>query len=371
MTALTEIRRRSARRHALRSAARALPAILLAGVAAAGAAAGAAVAISPHAVVERELLMMGTRLRLSVAAADEAAAARAAEAAVRALEATAGRLSTWGGDSELARLNRAPVGEPQRLSPLLAAELAAARRCSDATAGAFDPAVGPLVALWDLRGAGRVPAAEVVAAALPASRLAATLALDGDSAIRRHPAAAIDEGGFGKGAGLDHALRAAAAAGAADAWLDLGGQSASLGDAPWTVAIAHPDARQRPAVELDVSGGSVSTSGNGERRRVVAGIPVGHLLDPRTGSPAADFGSTTVWAADALTADCLSTGLFVLGPDAAHAWAAGHPEVGVLTLERVPGGLRARASGRLAGRVRGLDDGIQIFDGGEPAAVRR
>ena len=45
----------------------------------------------------------------------------------------------------------------------------------------------------------------------------------------------------------------------------------------------------------------------------------------------------------------LSTALFILGPDSALAWAAVHPEVGVLVLERSPA--RARWSASLAGRV--------------------
>ena len=45
------------------------------------------------------------------------------------------------------------------------------------------------------------------------------------------------------------------------------------------------------------------------------GRRVGHLLDPRSGEPAPDFGSVTVVAPDGLTADVLSTAFFVLGPE--------------------------------------------------------
>jgi thiamine biosynthesis lipoprotein ApbE len=60
---------------------------------------------------------------------------------------------------------------------------------------------------------------------------------------------------------------------------------------------------------------SVSTSGDSERSRVVHGRSIGHLLDPHTGEPAPDFGSATVVAPSALTADVLSTAFFALGPD--------------------------------------------------------
>ena len=313
------------------------------------------------AAVERELAAMGTSLRMRIEAADREGALRASEAALAAIAETEARLSTWRDDSELARLNAATPGETVALSAATAAELAAAARCGADTGGAFEPAVGRLVDLWDLRGAGRFPTEREVAAALPASRRAAWR-LDGGRAARLHPATRLEEGGFGKGAGLDRAVAALAGVpGVSAAWLDLGGQTALLGAGPWSLAVAHPDRRERAAVELLVDGGSVSTSGNGERGLRVGGETLGHLLDPRTGRPAPDFGSLTVWAPNALLADCLSTGLYVLGPDAALAYAAAHPEVQVLALVREPGGgVEGRASAGLAGRLRALAPEVRI-----------
>ncbi|HXT19110.1 MAG TPA: FAD:protein FMN transferase, partial [Thermoanaerobaculia bacterium] len=302
---------------------------------------------------------MGTRLALSVGGRDEVLARVGAEAAVEALEAAEGRLSTWRSDSELARLNATPVGAATEISPALAADLRGALDCSALTGGAFDPAVGALVDAWDLRGAGRVPGEAEIAAASARSRSSA-LELDGLRVVRRGDVR-IEEGAWGKGAGLDDALVALASTpGVANAWLDLGGQAAVLGDAAWTATLADPDDRERAVAAIELRGGSLSTSGNGERRRVVAGHRIGHLLDPRSGAPARDFGSLTVWAPSALLADCLSTGLFVMGPDAALAWAAAHRDVEVLALERGEGGtLRLRASGGLSGRVRPLVAGLR------------
>ncbi len=163
--------------------------------------------------------------------------------------------------------------------------------------------------------------------ALPGAR-AAMVELQGRRAVRRYAATRLEEGAWGKGAGLDAALAALRATPRVTAaWLDLGGQAAVLGDADWTATVADPADRQRAVVAIDLAGGSLSTSGNGERGLVVEGRRIGHLLDPRTGRPAADFGSLTVWAPSGLRADCLSTGLYVMGPDAALAWAAAHPEV--------------------------------------------
>jgi thiamine biosynthesis lipoprotein ApbE len=127
-----------------------------------------------------------------------------------------------------------------------------------------------------------------------------------------------------------------------------------LGRGRWTASLADPARRTRTVAALDLAGGSLSTSGNSEHPLEVDGRRVGHLLDPRSGAPARDFGSLTVWAPTGLIADCLSTGLFVMGPDAALAWAATHPGIEVVVLEHEASRLRLRASAGLAGRVRPL-----------------
>jgi thiamine biosynthesis lipoprotein len=325
------------------------------------------------ASIERQVAMMGTTLTVTVEADDRAAALAASETAVRALAASERRLSTWTADSELARLNRAPAGTAVDLSAELAAELAAARRCHAATGGAFDPGIGALVEAWGLRRGGRLPAPAELEAARAASGFAA-LSLDGtpgeERAVRLREGLVVEEGAFGKGAGLDAALAALRREGRARrALLDLGGQVAVYGAGAWSVRLADPRARQQPVLEWTVESGSLSTSGNGERGLVVAGERLGHLLDPRTGRPARDFGSLTVWAADGLSADCLSTGLFVLGPEAALAWALAHPPVEAVALEPRPGGLRARATPGLRGHLRPLADGLELEFVKPPVAV--
>lgn len=346
----------------------AAPAVLALGLLA-GLAACAGAPRSPglSGPVERRVSVMGTMLEITVEAEDRARGLAASESAVQALEAAEARLSTWRHDTELARLNRAPAGEPQPLSPALAADLAGARRCWEETGGAFDPAAGPLVQAWDLRGAGRRPAADELRSAVAASDFGG-LRLEDGTAVRERPDLLLEEGGFGKGAGLADALQVLAAdPGVRRAALDLGGQvalfdrSAAAGKPePWTVPVADPRRRERNVVALSVTGGSVSTSGNSERGIRVDGERLGHILDPRSGEPVPDFGSLTVWTSDPLAADCLSTGLYVMGPEPALAWAAAHPGVEVLVLRPRGERLEALASPGLRGRLERLARGVDI-----------
>jgi thiamine biosynthesis lipoprotein len=292
---------------------------------------------------------MGTTLRVGVHAQSRSSGIAAIESAFAAVRAADSLLSTWRDDSELARLNRAPLGRPAAVSPALGRILADVDRWSRATGGAFEPALGALEDAWDLRGRGRVPdAAELARARARTGRRAFRVSADGRTLRRLRDGAWLDSGGFGKGAALDAARDSLAAHGIATALLDFGGQvlalGRALGERAWDVPVAHPAHRFEPVARLALRDRSASTSAQSERFVEVRGRRYGHLLDPRTGRPVPPWGSVTVVAESALVADILSTALLVLGPDAALAWARRRPEVGVLVLEERQGRVAPRWS---------------------------
>lgn len=269
---------------------------------------------------------MGTSLSVRAAAETPDRGFRAIEAALDSAQALDDALSTWRSDTELARLNTAPAGTDTPVSPRLAALLHIVRCWRAATDGAFDPAVGPLVAAWDLRGAGRQPAGPELAAARAASTFDHFVLDAGARTVRRDAAGAtLDPGGFGKGAALAAAAAGLRAAGIRQALLDFGGQVFALGPgpdgAPWRIRIAHPLRRDHPVLTLTVRDRSAATSGQSERFVTVDGRRFGHVLDPRSGRPVPAWGSVTVVHRDPLVADILSTALLVMGPDAGRAWA--------------------------------------------------
>ncbi len=299
-------------------------------------------ALGEGATVERIVVAMGTNLHLQVVAGSRAEALQASEAGLQAMAAVTARLSTWRDDSELSRLNRLRVGSYMDLSGALLEDLRKARWWQRVTGGAFDPAVGALVDLYQLRDGGRWPSDQEVWACLPHCGLDQLQVIHGNAG-RRVARLRIEEGGFGKGAGLDAAARAMLAAGATAVAMDFGGQVLRAGEhgAAGRMAadydIADPDERTRGVVRVRIESGSLATTANSERRLRVADEnlgyrDMGHILDPRTGRPAKDFGSITVWAPDAFAADCLSTGLFVMGPDVALAWAEQREGIEVLVL---------------------------------------
>jgi thiamine biosynthesis lipoprotein len=254
--------------------------------------------------VQRHLLVMGTVLTVEVEAADRATALAASEAAVRAVAAVERRLSSRGDGSELERLATAPPGSWQPIGAALARDLALAQACHRESEGGFDITLGQP----DL------------------------LELDGQRARVLAPLG-LDAGGFGKGLGLDEGLAAAVEAGARAVSLDLGGQIASFG-APVEVGLAHPRHRQRGVTHLWLEDASIATSGQG--------VQPGHIRDPIEGGAAPAFGSVSVIAPSAARADCLATGLFVLGPDRALSLGEQLADVQVIVQELGSDGLRIR-----------------------------
>ena len=287
--------------------------------------------------INRRVFVMGTILDLAVVSDTRENAVRASQAAIEAVEGADLRLSTWRDDSELAVFNSTVVGRWVPISNRLRKDLFEAVQWSGVTNRAFDPGIGSLIKAWRLRDGGRIPEANEIDVLREGSS-AAYLSIDGLSARRLDVNLIVEEGGFGKGAALRDAAAAAVSIGAECVVLDFGGQIEIRGACEAReIAVAHPDDRT-PIALLRVTEGSVATSGNSKRAVEVEGTEVGHILDPRTGRPAPNWGSVTVVADDALAADCLATALFVMGPAEGRRWLEGFPQIQAVFAKKMAGG---------------------------------
>jgi len=104
--------------------------------------------------------------------------------------------------------------------------------------------------------------------------------------------------------------------------------SGRRGDRPWRLGIRDPRGpADRSFAALDLTNGTLSTSGDYERFFMRDGRRYHHILDPDVGEPARGCRSVTIVASTAVLADALSTGVFVMGPEAGMALVERLPEV--------------------------------------------
>ena len=81
---------------------------------------------------------------------------------------------------------------------------------------------------------------------------------------------------------------------------------------PWRVGVQNPDGGESYLHTLNITGGSVVTSGDYQRCYMVGGKIYHHIIDPATLYPGTYWRSVTILCADSGLADALSTALFLL-----------------------------------------------------------
>ena len=270
---------------------------------------------------------MGSPFVFTCYARSEAAAKNACRDAGRRVKELTAALSDYHDASELNRLCDAYTpGEPVPVSADLARVLRRAREISEASGGAFDVTVGPLVKRWRrVRRTRVLPPPEELAALR--ERVDWTAVSVSEPTDRDEPATVtiarpgvrLDLGGIAKGYAADEAGRVLRERGVTRFLIDAGGDLLA-GDPPpgevgWTIGLpdaTNPDAP--PTAFLILANAAVATSGDAYKFTEIGGVRYSHLVDPHTGLGLTDRSTVTVTAPTGMTADALASAVSVLGP---------------------------------------------------------
>ena len=242
-------------------------------------------------------------------------------------------------DSELAALAvaaRDAAGSVSvTVSPLLAEAIAVSLRAASLTDGDVDPTVGGVLsALGYDRDFGQVPA---TGPALPGG--VGVRVIPGWRSIRLDPATRrltvppgiqLDLGATVKGWAADRSAARIAATLGCGVLVSLGGDTSVAGEPPsggWRIRVqdqtAMPDEPPSgPSTVVAIRDGGLATSSTAARRWQRGGDVLHHILDPRTGQPAAPVWRTvSVAAASCADANTAATAAIIRGRQA-PAWLA-------------------------------------------------
>ena len=203
-----------------------------------------------------------------------------------------------------------------------------AMEVSEATGGAFDITVAPLVNLW---GFGFKNSDNVSQAAIDSILQFVgykTVHLDEEGHLHKDdPRTIMDASSIAKGYMSDVVADFLREQGVENYMVEIGGEVALNGVNPkgsrWSIGINKPtdDSTQVNSELQDIlymSKGGVATSGNYRNFYYKDGKKYAHTIDPHTGYPIQqDILSSTVIARDCMTADAYATAFMVLGKEKA------------------------------------------------------
>ena len=273
--------------------------------------------------------LMGTEVSVYLWHDDEDAGQKLVEAVFDEVVRIDELMSTYKDSSRISELNRSAANEAVYAGAELAGLIERALDISVLTRGAFDITYDSVGQHYDFRERQR-PDAETIAKEkqridyrlVDVDRVASTVRF-------LQVGVRINLGGIAKGYVVERGVDILRLSGIENAIVTAGGDSRLLGDRrgrPFMIGIRDPLRDNEVAIQVPLEEEAISTSGDYERFFDEDGVRYHHIIQPRTGEPAAGVHSATVFGPDAVMTDALSTSVFVMGVDLGLRLIAGLPD---------------------------------------------
>lgn len=273
-----------------------------------------------HKVTKVAQIVMGTLVEIS-AVGPPSKTGPAIEAAFNELKRVE-NLTSFHKSSDLTRLNTSSGEGLHKVDPELVDVIIRSLEFSALSNGAFDPTIGPVAQLWNFSGESgpRLPAAEEIGKALLLIGWEQVVVDKNDHSVSLpKQGMALDLGAIAKGYAIDRAAQKLRSLGVKAALINAGGDIVVYGakepGKPWKIGVQDPRNPGGVIAVAELTDKAMVTSGDYERFFEEDGKRYHHILDPGTGYPAEALQSVTIVADDGVTADALSTAVFVLGKE--------------------------------------------------------
>lgn len=275
---------------------------------------------------EKQLFAMNSAVTIKAYGKNAEAGLNSAASVISALDSS---LDPEREGSTLYNINSA-AGSGIVITGQIAEMLQVAKEVSEATGGALDLSVYPLVKAWGfIDGLYKVPSESEIESLLTKVGLSAvsvSAMTETDTYLLTMPAGMeLTFAAVARGCAAMYAMRAMSQAGVDSGIVSFGGTVMTLGVKPdgsdWTVGLQDPINTGSYAATLSVGADTAVVTSGGYLRYFVDddGNYWQHIIDPSTGYPAdSDLLSVTVICDDGTYADALSTALYVMGEDDAR-----------------------------------------------------
>ena len=248
---------------------------------------------------------------------------KAAADAVGVFKAVNSMLDETSRSSALYALNNAN-GESVVVPGQIVDMLNAAKDIYDKTDGALDPTVSPLLDLWGFNTGKYVKPTDAEIAEAREKLCFDKVTIEnftdsGTYTVTMPAGSTLTFNAIARGCAADYAVEAMKNDGLSSGIVSMVGCVKTLGAKPdktsWNVAIQDPDDPTKSLGYLSVGETAVCTSGGYTQSfKYSDGVTYHHIIDPSTGYPAdTDLKSVTILCSSGITADCLSTALYILG----------------------------------------------------------
>lgn len=231
-------------------------------------------------------------------------------------------LSTYIPESVISKVNQA--NDSVQVDEMFRLVFQKSKEVWEASSGAFDPTVMPLVNAWGFGFSKMNNIDSNLIDSLLQYIGFEKVKLHGNRLIKSNPYIMLDFSAIAKGFGVDCVAELLESYHISDYMVEIGGEVRVSGLNPkgskWNIAIEKPVENQTPDQMIDtifaVTGLSLATSGNYRNFYYKDGVKYAHTINPKTGFPAFnDLLSASVIAEKCIEADAWATAFMVMGKE--------------------------------------------------------
>jgi len=261
------------------------------------------------------------------------------------LDAINQEMNHYNPDSEISRFNAWEKGSAFEIGDDFYEVVKRSFEIYDATEGAFDITIAPIVNLWGF-GPEDVaretpPSALEIKKALSQSGQDQLVLSPSKTLLKKTSGLTLDVSAIAKGYAVDAVSQALKANGYQNFMVEIGGEVFVAGHTleakPWTIGVQSPQTQvgfeNTLHRKLLLTNLALATSGNYQNYLDLEGKHYSHILDPRTGYPTpTSIVSASVIAPECSIADAAATAVTVLGLENGLAWIESEPELEAMLL---------------------------------------